>query len=107
MVFHVVLFRPRPGVSESERQEMFAALSAAATGIPSVRRFHVGTRTTHGAAYERLMTQDFPYAAIVEFDDLAGLEAYLQHPQHERLGKLFYALLEVGLVYDYEAEAVR
>ncbi len=102
MVVHVVLFRPKAGLSEADRQEMFDALQSAANGIPSVRRFHVGTRVTLGAAYERLMTQDFPFIAIVEFDDLAGLQAYLQHPQHEKLGALFYALQEAALAYDYE-----
>ena len=105
MIFHIVLFRPRTGVSDPERRALLEALSTAATEIPSVRRFHVGTRVTHGRAYEQMMTQDFPYAAVVEFDDLAGLQAYLQHPQHEKLGALFYELLEVGLIYDYEASA--
>ena len=81
---------------------MFDALTAAASGIPSVRRFSVGTRTTHGAAYEKAMREDFPFAAIVEFDDLAGLQAYLRHPQHEKLGALFYQLQEMALAYDYE-----
>ena len=81
---------------------MFDALAAAATSIPAVRRFHVGSRITHDRPYEKVMREDYPYAAVIEFDDLNGLQAYLNHPQHEKLGALFYALLEVGLVYDYE-----
>jgi hypothetical protein len=102
VVVHVVLFRPKADASDADRRQMFDALHAAATGIPSVRRFHIGTRATHGAAYERLMREDFPFAAIVEFDDLAGLQAYLRHPQHEQLGTLFYQLQESALAYDYE-----
>jgi stress responsive alpha/beta barrel protein len=102
MIVHAVLFRPKANVTGSARQAMFDALTVAATEIPSVRRFHIGKRVTHGAGYERMMTADFPFAALVEFDDLAGLQAYLQHPMHEKLGELFYALLDVGLVYDYE-----
>jgi stress responsive alpha/beta barrel protein len=100
-----VLFRPKPSVSEAERQAMFAALSAASTGIPTVRRFHIGNRITHGRPYEHLMKQSYPYAAVIEFDDLDGLKAYLNHPQHEKLGALFYELLDAGLVYDYEMNA--
>lgn len=106
MFLHVVLFRPKPDVSESERQAMFEALSVAAKEIPSVRRFHIGARVTHGAGYEQTMTQDFPFAAVIEFDDLDGLRTYLEHPSHERLGALFYQLLEAGLVYDYETRPV-
>ena len=104
MVFHIVLFRPKPSVSVSDRAAMFAALHAAATEVPTVRRFQVGDRVKHGRPYEQMMLEDYPFAAVVEFDDLAGLEAYLNHPQHERLGELFYQLLEAALVYDYEGK---
>jgi len=83
---------------------MFDALSAAATNIPSVRRFHVGSRIRHGRPYEHLMEESYPFAAVIEFDDLAGLQAYLDHPRHEKLGALFYQLLDAGLVYDYEMD---
>ena len=59
MVTHIVLFRPRPDVSDADRASMFEALSAAAAGIPAVRRFHVGTRVRHGPPYEQLMREDF------------------------------------------------
>jgi Stress responsive A/B Barrel Domain len=106
MVVHLVLFRPKPGVSDTERAAMFAALNAAAAEIPTVRRFRTGTRLTHGAAYENLVPPDFPFAAIIEFDDLAGLQAYLRHPAHHRLGQLFYELQEAALAYDYEVKPV-
>ena len=105
MLVHVVLFRPRAEISESDREAMFAALHAAATRIPAVRRFYVGARVTHGAAYEPLMAADFPFAAIIEFDDLPGLQSYLDHPDHENLGKLFYRLQDAALVYDYATMA--
>jgi hypothetical protein len=106
VLVHVVLFRPKPDISEETRREMFDALWTAASGIPTVRRFHVGARKTHGAAYETFMREDFPFAAIIEFDDLEGLQAYLRHPHHEKLGALFYQLQEMALAYDYDMTAV-
>jgi hypothetical protein len=106
MLVHIVLFRPKAGIVDSDRSAMFEALNAAAGEIPTVRRFHIGARVTHGAAYEKMMPQDFPFAAVIEFDDLAGLQAYLRHPAHERLGELFYQLQEAALAYDYEVKAV-
>lgn len=102
MVVHVVLFRPKAEVTDSDREAMFAALDAAATRIPEVRRFFVGARLMHGGAYEPSMPADFPFAAIIEFDDLAGLKAYLDHPDHKALGDLFYRLQDAALVYDYQ-----
>jgi len=97
-----VLFRPKSGLPEERRLAMMDALTAAAKEIPAVRRFHIGTRIKHGPQYEQLMREDYPYAAVIEVDDLAGLQAYLMHPKHEALGGLFYEMLEAGLVYDYE-----
>jgi Stress responsive A/B Barrel Domain len=105
MVAHIVLFRPKPETSEADRQAMFDALRIASTEIPSVRQFHVGQRVQHGSAYENLMAEDYPYAAVVEFEDLDGLNAYLSHPRHDKLGELFYALLEAALVCDYEMKS--
>jgi hypothetical protein len=104
VVVHIVLFRPKSGIGEADRRAMLDALAAAATSIPSVRRFHVGSRIRHGRPYEHLMEESYPFAAVIEFDDLAGLQAYLNHPRHEKLGELFYQLLDAGLVYDYEME---
>jgi hypothetical protein len=101
MVLHVVLFRPKNEIADVDRRAMFRALHVASAEIPSVRRFYVGKRVKHGAGYERLMTLDFPYAAIVEFDDVPGLDAYLKHPKHLELGDLFYRLQDAALVYDF------
>ena len=106
MIVHVVLFRPKADISDSDRTAMFTALESAAQKIPTVRRFRIGDRVTHGAAYESMMRQDFPFAAIIEFDDLGGLQAYLQHPQHTSLSQLFYRLQEAALAYDYEVRSL-
>lgn len=102
MIAHVVLFRPRRGLSRDERLGFTTALDTARQQISSIRRFRVGRRIVHGREYEQAMTQDFPYAAVIEFDDLSGLKAYLAHPAHQELGRLFGTSLEAGLVYDYE-----
>jgi len=104
MFLHIVLFRPKPGISESNRQAMLDALRVASTEIPSVKRFQIGERVTHGGAYEKLMSADYPYAAVIEFEGLGGLKQYLEHPKHEKIGMLFYELLDGALAYDYEVQ---
>ncbi len=102
MILHVVLFRPRPTVTDAERQQMLDAIDEAARGIPAVRRFQIGSRITHGAGYESMTSENFPYLAVIEVDDLEGLRSYLEHPSHQKLGALFYELLEAALVFDYQ-----
>ena len=104
VLIHVVLFRPRPGLGADQRQGLAEALTRALHEIPSVRRLRVGHRVTHGRPYEQLMRADYPYAALIEFDDLSGLRAYLNHPAHEQLAQRFFECFEEGLMYDYEVD---
>jgi hypothetical protein len=102
MVAHVVLFKPRPGLDDGARQRLVAAFQESLREIPSIRRAHVGRRVMHGRPYEQLMTVDYQYAAILEFDDADGLKAYLAHPVHDALGARFFEAFEVALMYDYQ-----
>jgi len=103
VIAHVVLFRPRAELSEHERSALLDAFARAQADIPSIRRTRVGARVTHGRpGYERMMSEDYEYMAILEFDDMAGLEAYLEHPAHKDLAQQFFNAFEVALMYDFE-----
>jgi hypothetical protein len=104
MLFHVVLFRPRAELDAAARSALVEAFEEALQRIPSIRRFHVGRRVTHGAGYESLMPVSLDHAAIIEFDDLAGLQAYLRHPAHEALGQRFMRSLEASAIFDYQMQ---
>ena len=101
MVSHLVLFRLRPDLTAADREALLRALERALRDIPSVRAFRIGRRVTFGAGYEQA-PPDLRFSMIIDFDDLSGLEAYLDHPAHEDLGTRFYASIAEGLVYDYE-----
>lgn len=102
MIVHLVLFRPRPNLSGADRRSLADALTRALRDIPSIRKARVGRRITHGRPYEALMRVDYSSAAVLEFDDVAGLKAYLEHPAHDALGAQFFACFEDALMYDFE-----
>ena len=102
MIAHLVLFRPRADLPASARDTLVGALSAALGQIGSIRRARFGTRVTHGRPYEALMRTNYSHAAILEFDDLAGLRAYLEHPAHQQLASRFFEAFEEALMYDFE-----
>ena len=104
MLFHIVLFTPRPELSAAERSELVETLEDALRRIPSIRRFNIGRRVKHGAGYEALMTVDLDYAAVLEFDNLAGLHDYLEHPAHAALGRRFMQSLRSSAIYDYQMQ---
>jgi hypothetical protein len=104
VITHVVLLRPRVGLSADERVGLADALRSAMETIPSIRRARVGRRVTFGRGYEQLMHTDYEFVALLDFDDLAGLTAYLDHPAHEALATRFFQLLDEALVYDFDVE---
>ncbi len=85
-------------------------MRVAFTGIPQIRRVHIGKRLLVGRAYETQMAEHYEYSAIIEFDSEADLRGYLDHPQHLELGQRFFAATDAALVYDFtmiEADGVR
>jgi hypothetical protein len=102
VIAHVILFEPRADLTDAARREMLEALRSATSKIPSVRRVRVGRRITHGLpGYEQAMLLAYEFAAIIEFDDVEGLRAYLEHPDHAAIGAHFHSSAASALAYDY------
>lgn len=102
MIAHIVMLKPRPDLSAEERARFVDAFERAATRIPSVREVRVGARVTSRLGYEAGMPDMADFFAMITFDDLAGLHAYLEHPAHQELGQVFGSALSAALVYDFE-----
>jgi hypothetical protein len=102
VIAHIILFEPRADLTDSERAQVLDAFTRATEKVPAVRSVKVGRRVLHGSpGYERAMHQNFEYAAIIEFDDIAGLESYLRHPAHAAAGRHFSESASAALAYDY------
>ena len=103
MIAHVILYKPRTGISDETKTSILQGLAEAASSVPTIRRLRVGQRVTHGLpGYEQAMREDFHYCVIVEFDDVDGLRAYLSHPAHGSIGRHFTESAANSLAYDYE-----
>jgi Stress responsive A/B Barrel Domain len=106
VIAHVVLFKPRADLTLDDRARFVAALKRAVSEIPSIRHVRVGRRVRIGADYERLTADTVDFLAVIEFEDLRALRAYLSHPVHDELGRQFNASLQAAQVYDFELVAV-
>jgi hypothetical protein len=102
VISHIVLMKPRADLAAATREAFIAAFERAVREIASVRNVRIGTRIVHGAGYEALVPDAADYIAVIDFDDLDGLQAYLRHPAHEELGKRFYESLSSGVAYDFD-----
>ena len=100
---------PRADLSLDERAAFIDAFERALREVPTIKAVRVGQRVTHGAGYEQL-APDAEFVAVIDFDTLADLQAYLRHRAHEDLGVRFGQSLRSALVYDFEVggpEALR
>jgi hypothetical protein len=106
VIAHLVLLKPRPDLTADQRRAFAAAFERAVTVIPSVRSVQVGHRVRHGAGYESGMPDVADIVALLAFDDLEGLQTYLNHPAHAEVGRLFGTLLQSALVFDADLGGV-
>jgi hypothetical protein len=102
MVSHVVLMKLRPDLTPTDRRALVGAFERAIREIATVRHVRFGRRVVHGAGYEHAAPDGADFLIIIDFDNLAGLHAYLTHPAHAELGARFRESLASALVYDYE-----
>jgi hypothetical protein len=105
MVSHLVLMTPRADLSVDDKRALIDAFEDAIREIPTVRGVRIGRRIVHGAGYEA-SAPDADYLVVLDFDDLAGLQAYLQHPAHQALGARFGQALRAASVYDFDVGGV-
>jgi hypothetical protein len=101
MIAHVVLFRPHAELPQAGREALADAFVHALEHIPLIRRARVGRRHRVHRDYEQAVAEDFPFAAILEFDSEADLLAYLDHPAHQELGRRLFESAERTLIYDF------
>ena len=102
MIQHVVLFKPKAALSDTDREAFVAALRRAVEGIPMIRKAVIGKRILLGrTGYETQMAEHYEYSAILDFDSDADLRNYLDHPAHQELGLRLFTAAEAVLAYDF------
>jgi hypothetical protein len=103
MIAHTVLFQPGPSVGPETKAGILESLTRAIQQCPTVRASRIGRRIRHGLpGYEQQMREDYQYLLVLEFDDIEGLRAYLEHPAHNAIGGFFTSAASASLAYDYE-----
>ncbi len=101
MIAHIVLFRPRADVTPGDERALVEALENACRQVPTIRRATIGRSLPDDNG------RDFPYAAVIEFDDEAGFTAYLAHALHVPLAALFRQTCAATMVVNAETADAR
>jgi hypothetical protein len=103
MVWHLVLMKPRPDLSPGDGQKLVDAFRHAVREIPTIREVRVARRVRHGAGYENRALDSADFLVSLGFDDMQGLQRYLDHPAHEEVAARFNQSLSSALIYDFES----
>lgn len=96
MLRHVVLFQFKEGVSDAQIQEVVDAFAALPEKIDVIKDFEYGTDVS-----VENKAAGFTHCFFVTFENEAGRDIYLPHPDHKEFGKLVRPRLEKVLVFDY------
>ena len=100
MITHMVLLRVRKDVRAPEIERVFQSIGALDAKIPGIRSFSWGPYSSPEG-----MNRGFTHGFCMTFSDAAARDAYLPHPEHEKVKKAVLAILDGGLdgviAFDY------
>src|SRR5437868_6583297 len=95
MLVHIVLFRLRPEVAETEILSCMEGLRQLVGVVSEIRGYHVQRDEIGG---ERSAT----FGVLSRFDDADALRRYQQHPAHQAAAARPIALSEWVKTWDYQ-----
>lgn len=98
MIRHIVVWKLKDD-ADATREERIAAIRAALEPLlgtaPSLRSLQI----VENMAYH---DKNFELALLTDFDDLAGLDAYQQHPAHLEAAAIVRSHVETRASIDFE-----
>ena len=99
VIHHIVLFRFAPTASPLAVEAAGAALLGLEGRVPEIRRMAFGLNLADSRS-------EYTHALLVEVDDMAAVQRYLDHPAHVEVVKKFVApFREARLAIDFEVPA--
>lgn len=96
MIEHMVLFKVKPATPVVATEKMLEELKGLRTQIPAILELTCGTNTSD-------RSQGFTHGLLVRFRSKADLDAYIPHPEHQRVvAEYVRPIIESVIVVDYE-----
>ena len=103
MIAHIVLFTPKADVPADVVRSFAQSVLDVCTSVPSIQRAMIGRAVAVDPGYRRSMgLTTYKYAAVLEFADEVALLDYLKHPEHDKLGRLFWDVCEATAVVEVD-----
>lgn len=100
MVRHYGVFQFKEGVTAAQIDECFAEMQGMVGKIPGLEAMEHGPYES-----DEGLNEGFTHGFIMTFDSFASRDAYLPHPEHERVKEIVVPRLERVVVFDFEVNA--
>lgn len=97
MIQHMVLLKFRPGTSDAQIAEALQHLRDMRTRIPGITHLGLGAYSSPEG-----LNDGYTHGLLVTFDSAAARDAYLPHPEHERVKELVLPVIERVVAFDFE-----
>jgi hypothetical protein len=101
MITHIVLLELKKSAKPAQIRAMFAALAGLKKKIPGIVSFEYGPYSSPEG-----FNKGYTHGFVMTFKSAKARDAYLPHPEHEKVKKKVLALLEGGLAgvvaFDFE-----
>jgi len=96
-VKHIVLLKFKEGTTEEQITKFFEDVLELSETVPGIDDYVSG-----GNCSPEGSNQGMTHGFIMTFSDLAARDAYIVHPEHERLKTMAMPMVESILVFDFE-----
>jgi len=87
----------KEGTPEEQIQTIFDGILDISESIPGIEDYVSGPNSSPEG-----LSQGYTHAFIITFADAAARDAYLPHPEHERVKALIQPVVDSLLVVDFE-----
>ncbi len=97
MITHIVCWKYKPEISADQRADHIAKLRALPDVISDIVSFSVGADVLN-------LDRSFDTGLVAVYRDMAALDAYTVHPEHQKVAALGKEIAEKVVSVDFESE---
>ena len=95
MLTHIVCWKYKPETTEEQRADHIERLRALPDVIPDILSFSVGRDVLH-------LERSFDTGLVATYPNMAALDVYNDHPQHQQVAALGKQIAEKVVSVDFE-----
>jgi hypothetical protein len=100
MIQHIVLLKFKPEVSPDQIDQVFTNLAELKDLIPGIIAFNGGPYSSPEG-----LNQGYTHGLIITFETAAHRDAYLPHPEHEKVKAIILNYLDDLIAFDFNIES--